>query len=127
MSKILVVDDDKDFRFITQLVLEKENYEVISAADPEEGIEKVQNENPDLIILDVMMPDNFEGFDVARKIREDLGLKDLPIILLTGMMGAKEVPYSSSTHENEPPPDHFFEKPVEPGVLTAKVKEMLKA
>lgn len=127
MSKILVVDDDKDFRFITQLVLEKENYEVVTATGPEEGIEKVQNENPDLIILDVMMPSNYEGFDVARTIREDLGLKELPIILLTGMMGAGEVPYDVAPGEDWTPVDLFLEKPVEPGVLVSRVKDILKA
>lgn len=125
MSKILIIDDDKDFQSSTRLVLEKENLEVVSAYGPEEGIKKVQDEKPDLIILDVIMPNDYEGFDVARKIREDLELRKLPIILLTGIHDVKEVPYRFAPHEEWLPVDYFFDKPVEPGVLILKVRELL--
>ena len=125
MAKILIIDDDTDFQQAIQLVLEKHDFEVVSAYDPEEGITKVKDENPDLIILDVLMPNAFEGFDVARKIREDLGLRDLPILMLTAVHTEKEVPYRFGPHEEWLPVDFFMDKPVDPDVLVAKVKEFL--
>ncbi len=125
MAKVLIIDDDTGFQQATRLVLEKHDFEVVSAYDPEEGITKVQDENPDLIILDVLMPNDFEGFDVARKIREDLRLRELPILLLTAVHSEKEVPYRFGPHEEWLPVDFFMDKPVDPDVLVAKVKEFL--
>jgi CheY-like chemotaxis protein len=125
MPKILVIDDDQDLQEATRLVLEKNGFEVVSAYNPEEGLEKVQSENPDLVILDVLMPSNFEGFEVARAIREELKLLKLPIILLTAVHGEKKVPYRFAPHEQWLPVDYFFDKPVAHDVLVAKVKEFL--
>jgi len=125
MSKILIVDDDKDLQDMTRLVLEEKGFSVVSAYGPEEGLQMVQSEKPDLIILDVLMPDNYEGFDVARTIREKLGLRELPIILLTAVHMEKKVPYRFAPHEEYLPVDYFFDKPVQPEVLVTKVKELL--
>jgi DNA-binding response OmpR family regulator len=125
MPKILVIDDDKDFQEATRIVLEKNDFKVISAYDPDEGLQKVQSESPDLVILDVMMPSDFEGFDVARKIREELKRPELPVVLLTAVHGAKKVPYRFAPHEQWLPVDYFYDKPVAPDVLVAKVKEYL--
>lgn len=67
----------------------------------------------------------FEGFDVARKIRENLRLRELPILLLTAVHTEKEVPYRFGPHEEWLPVDYFMDKPVDPDVLVAKVKELL--
>jgi len=107
------------------LVLEENGFSVVSAYGPEEGLQMVRSEKPDLIILDVLMPDNFEGFDVARTIREDLNLRELPIILLTAVHVEKKVPYRFAPHEEYLPVDYFYDKPVQPEVLVAKVKELL--
>ncbi len=125
MLKILVIDDDKDLQDIMSLVLEENGFSVVSAYGPEEGLQMVRSEKPDLIILDVLMPDNFEGFDVARTIREDLNLRELPIILLTAVHVEKKVPYRFAPHEEYLPVDYFYDKPVQPEVLVAKVKELL--
>jgi len=125
MPKILMIDDDKDLQEMTRLVLEKNGFEVLSAYNPEEGLQKVQSENPDLVILDVLMPSDFEGFEVARKIREELKLLKLPIILLTAVHGEKKVPYRFGPHEQWLPVDYFFDKPVHPDVLVTKIKEFL--
>ena len=77
MSKILIIDDDRDFQEVTRTILEKHDFNVASAYNPEEGIKKVQSEKPDLVILDVIMPSDFEGFEVARKIREELKMREL--------------------------------------------------
>ncbi len=125
MPKILVIDDDKDLQETIRLILEKNDFEVISAYNPEEGLKKVQSENPDLVILDVLMPSDFEGFEVARTIREELKLLKLPIILLTAVHGEKKVPYRFAPHEQWLPVDYFFDKPIQPDVLVAKIKEFL--
>lgn len=125
MQKILIIDDDKDFQDAVRLVLEDHGFDVASAYGPEEGTEKVRSEKPDLVILDVLMPTNYEGFDVARKIREELKMKELPILLLTAVHSEKKVPYRFAPHEEYLPVDYFMDKPVEPNVLVEKVNELL--
>ena len=125
MSKILIIDDDTDFQYSTRMVLEKHGFEVASAYNPEEGIEKVQSEKPDLVILDVIMPNDFEGFEVAKKIREELNMKQLPIILLTAVHVDKKVPYRFAPHEEWLPVDCFYDKPIDFDVLVTKIKEFL--
>jgi two-component system alkaline phosphatase synthesis response regulator PhoP len=125
MPKILVIDDDKDFQEITRIVLEKNDFQVVPAYTAEQGLLKVQSESPDLVILDVMLPSDFEGFEIARKIREELKLVKLPIILLTAVHGTKKVPYRFGPHEQWLPVDYFYDKPVAPDVLVAKIKEYL--
>jgi len=125
MSKILIIDDDSDFQYATRLVLEKCGFEVASAYNAEDGIEKVQSEKPDLVILDVIMPNGFEGFEVAKRIREELNLKRLPIILLTAVHVSRKVQYRFAPHEEWLPVDYFYDKPVDPDVLVAKIKEFL--
>ena len=125
MHKILVIDDDPDLHVLMQTVLERKGFKVVSAYNPDEGIQKVESEKPDLVILDVLMPRDYEGFDVARKIREDLKMRELPIILLSGVHSVKKVPYRFSPHEEWLPVDYFFDKPVESPVLVSKIKELL--
>ena len=125
MPKILVVDDDKDIQETLRIVLEKSGFEVASAFNPEDGLAAVQAQKPDLLVLDVLMPSDFEGFDVARKIREDLEMRELPIIMLTAVHDIKKVPYRFAPNEEWLPVDYFFDKPVEPMVLVAKIREIL--
>ena len=125
MQRILVIDDDADFQEATRTVLEKSGYEVVSAYDPQEGVGKTQSQSPDLVILDVVMPGAFEGFDVARKIREELNLKALPVIILSAVHELKKVPYRFAPHEEWLPVDYFLEKPVEYDVLVSKINEIL--
>ena len=125
MSKILIIDDDSNFQVACRLVLEKNNFSVIDAYSPEEGIEKIKSEKPDLVILDVMMPSDFEGFDVAVKIREELKLVKLPVIILTAVHDVKKVPYRFAPDSNYLPVDYFYDKPVAPDMLIEKIKEVL--
>jgi len=125
MAKILIVDDDADFRQVCRVVLERGGFEVCEAVGPEEGLEKVHSAAPDLLILDVLMPDNYEGFDVARKIREDLKMHRLPIVMLTAVHDVKKVPYRFAPDEAWLPVDIFLDKPVSPDTLLQKVKEAL--
>lgn len=125
MTKILLIDDDPDFLYAVRMVLEGEGFEVESATTPEEGIGKVASTAPDLVILDVLMPTNYEGFEVARSIREELELIDLPILMLTAVHSVKQVPYRFAPDEEYLPVDVFMDKPIEPERLVETVQEML--
>ena len=125
MTKILVIDDDPDFLLAVQMVLEAHDFEMETAMTPEEGINKVLSTEPDLVILDVMMPTGYEGFDVAREIREKHKLLDLPIFMLTSIHGTKKVPYRFAPDEHYLPVDVFLDKPIEPEQLAHTIQEML--
>jgi DNA-binding response OmpR family regulator len=125
MSKILVIDDDPDFLLAVQTVLEAYDFDVETATTPEEGVSKVESCEPDLVILDVLMPIDYEGFEVARVIREEQHRTDLPIVILTNVHSVKKVPYRFAPDEDYLPVDVFLDKPVEPKALVAIVKEVL--
>ena len=82
MSKILIVDDSPTVTAINQAALEGEGYEVITAADGEEGFKKAREEKPDLILLDVMLP-KLDGYNICRMLKFDEKFKNIPIIMLT--------------------------------------------
>ena len=82
-KKILTVDDEVDFLKILKLRLEANGYEVITAFDGEEALEKIKSQSPDLVILDIMLP-KLNGEEVCRDIRKDPVLNKIPIIMLTG-------------------------------------------
>ena len=125
MPKILIIDDDPDFNYVFQMVLEAHDFEVETATTPEEGINKVLSIEPDLVILDVMMPTGYEGFDVAREIREEHNLTELPIVILTNVHSVREVPYRFAPDEDYLPVDVFLDKPVDSKALVDIIKEML--
>jgi len=82
MEKILIVDDEVNLIKLVQMRLEAHGYEVISANDGEKGLEKAKSENPDLIILDVMMP-KMGGYEVCRLLKTDAMYTNIPIIRFT--------------------------------------------
>ncbi|MEE8402548.1 MAG: response regulator [Candidatus Hydrothermarchaeaceae archaeon] len=87
-SKILIVDDDPDFLFVLRHVLTRAGYEVVSAESGREGIEKASDEKPDLVILDIIMPDT-DGWEVCRKIKEDS--PDIPISMCSILRNSDEI------------------------------------
>lgn len=93
-KKILVTDDDIDVINILETILKNEGYEVITANGKIEGLEKMKAEKPDLAILDVMMSTHFEGFEMAKEIRETEEIKNIPILLQTSI-------YVMETMEND--------------------------
>jgi len=125
MPKILIVDDDADFREVCRLILEAADLEVSEAENADAGFQEVRSGNPDLVILDVLMPSQYEGFDLARRIREELKLIDLPILMLSAVHGVKKPPYRFAPDKAYLPVDAFLDKPVPPEMLLSKVQEML--
>lgn len=125
MLKILLIDDDLDCIEPLKIVLTSEGFEVETALSPQEGIEKVKQTNPDLVVLDVMMPNDYEGFEVAKHIRENLGLKELPILILSNVHNVKKVPYRFAPDKDFLPVDVFIDKPVDPDILLDMVNKLL--
>jgi len=116
-KKILVVDDEKPIVEILQYNLEKEGYQVITAFDGEETLKKVELEKPDLIVLDIMLPQK-DGFTVCREIRSNY---DIPIIMLT----AKEMEMDKVLGL-ELGADDYVTKPFSAREVTARIKAQLR-
>ncbi|HJX39471.1 MAG TPA: response regulator [Anaerolineae bacterium] len=115
MARILVVDDDPDFQVIMRRMLEGEGYEVAIAKNSDEALDMVrQSEPPDLVLLDVMMATTLEGVDVAREIKGDPTLEDLPIIMVSSIATS---PHAAEFPEDEVPIDGWITKPVQRSVL----------
>ncbi|HDY88225.1 MAG TPA: response regulator [bacterium] len=125
-KKILIIDDDPDFVDATRIVLESENYKVLIASGPDEGFKKVDEEKPDLILLDVLWPDKKSGFDVCRELKDNANYKNIPIIMLTSVDDKYGLGFENvAGDETWLPSDDFLTKPVEPKVLLSKVDELL--
>lgn len=122
-AKILLVDDDPDLVEATSIVL-RTKYEVITANEGNEGIRKAKEENPDLIILDVIMPVK-DGFSAAEQIKKDPELREIPIIMLTSYAerkGETNIPASKGMMLEA---EDYIEKPVKPDELLKRVEELL--
>jgi len=84
MSKILIVEDDKFLRELIARKLTQENFEVIEAIDGEEGLKRIRDDKPDLILLDLILP-GVDGFEVLSKLKEDPTLASIPVIILSNL------------------------------------------
>ncbi len=123
MSKILIVDDDPDMVAAGRMVLEKEGYEVSSAPNVVEGLRAVEEYDPDLLILDVMMEEPDDGLRLARDLRRKG--HTLPILMLTSVNQALGIHIGADPEIV--PVDDFQEKPADPVTLVQKVKRLLEA
>ncbi|TDX52655.1 response regulator [Orenia marismortui] len=119
-NKILVVDDEVNIVELVKFNLEKEGYEVITAYDGEEAINKAKENNPNLIVLDLMLP-KLDGFDVCRQIRKDNQLKRTPIIMLSAK--GEEIDKILGLELGA---DDYVTKPFSPRELIARVKAVLR-
>ena len=123
---ILIIDDDPDFVEIAKVILETKQYDVTSAGNPEEGWAKLEEEVPDLLILDVMMGKGAEGFIMARQIRKEARFAEMPILMLTSMREQTGFDFPGERiHSTFLPVDDYVEKGVEPKVLLEKIELQL--
>ena len=128
-EKILVVDDDPDLVEVIRLTLESAGYQVYSAASGTEGLQKVKEITPDLIILDVMMDYTTEGFQISLQLRspdprsEYAAYSKIPILMLTALHSTTSLRFGPD--EDYLPVDDFVEKPLEPAALVEKVEKLL--
>lgn len=144
--RILIVDDDVDFVESEKLLLENNGYEVITAFDGQEGYRKALEDNPDLILLDVVMTTEDEGLEIAHRLKKDAAHARIPIVILSsvkrsgavfvhdetspgtdgrideGRAGDKPLPAG----DNPLPVEDYIEKPVDPDMLLSTLRRLLE-
>jgi len=119
-AKILIVDDELSALYTLEMLLSPEPYDVFLANSPEEGILKLENEPPDVILLDVMMP-NTTGYDICRQLKDDGRWRHIPVILVTALDGKDDLVRGLNSGADE-----FITKPVNGPELRARVRSMLR-
>jgi two-component system alkaline phosphatase synthesis response regulator PhoP len=119
-KRILVVDDEIYIVHILEFTLTMEGYEVLTAADGEEALRRLEQDRPDLVVLDIMMP-KVDGYEVLRRIRADEEFRQLPVILLS----AKGRPIDRETGL-EIGADDYIVKPFSPRRLLEKIQDLLE-
>lgn len=131
--RVLLVDDDRELVRVLTMVLEGGGYEVMAAFDAHQALAAATSERPDLIVLDVMMPEGTEGFHVVWHLRKrsEPYFQTVPIVILTAIHGTTPLRfYPDSTDGTYQageylPVQGFVDKPVEPAVLLAEVQRLL--
>ncbi|HVI92473.1 MAG TPA: response regulator [Anaeromyxobacter sp.] len=118
-KKILLVDDSSTVLLMERMILSKSQYDVVTAKDGVEGVEKAVAEKPDLILMDVVMP-RMDGFEACRKLREQDDTKAIPVIMVTtrGELASVETGYAAGCNE-------YVTKPINGLELLAKVRSCL--
>jgi CheY-like chemotaxis protein len=132
-KKILIIDDDPDVVLFLSTMLKDQGYITVDARNGQEGIEKAKEELPDLILLDLMMPQK-SGISLLSDMKKDADLKKIPVIMVTGVSGETGIDLesffqrSSTAGENDGVmrPQGFIEKPVDPEKLLRLVKKALE-
>ena len=126
---ILVIDDDRDLVETLRIVLESKEYEVRAAYDGKEGFSRIEEKLPDLIILDVMMATDTEGFDLAYKLQNNPEFQNIPIIMVTSfpkVMAEKGPDRFQHILGEDWPVSIFMEKPVDPEKLLTTIDDILQ-
>ncbi|MBU1205963.1 MAG: response regulator [Proteobacteria bacterium] len=128
-KKVLVIDDEPDVVTFLTTFLEDHGYETCSAKDGEEGWEKIQKERPDLICLDILMPQK-TGVKLYGEIRKDPAVKNTPVVMITAF-GPPEHPaieFKKFIHHRSsvPPPDGYLEKPIDRSALLKTIADILE-
>jgi CheY-like chemotaxis protein len=126
-KRILIIDDDPDFVEGIKSILVKADYEVEAAYNPKEGIQALQTKPYDMLLLDIMMGRGAEGVMVARKMRTDPKLREIPVLIITGIR--EQIAFlfpGQPVHPHFVEVDELIEKPVEPRLLLDKVSTLLE-
>ncbi len=124
--RILLVDDDLGFTESNKNLLEANGYEVFTATNGEDGLALARVIRPDVMILDVMMVNEIEGFDVARRLSEYPELRDMAVLMLTGLFSSLKIPGKLKPDEAWLPVDRILDKPVSPERLIRELKRVLR-
>ena len=128
-ADILIIDDDRDLVSTLRIVLESRDYQVRAAYNGKEGFALIEEKIPDLIILDVMMSTDTEGFDLAHKLERHEKYRMVPILMLTSFpekMAEKGPEKFQHIMGEKWPVTSFFEKPIDPEELLSAVEEILR-
>jgi two-component system alkaline phosphatase synthesis response regulator PhoP len=127
-TRILLIDDDPDVHTVVRKILEPKSYAVISAYDGTEGLRKVVEERPDLIILDVIMPGK-HGFDVCHELKTDEKyhfFSNIPVLMLTVYPEDREKMHLSMREGMMMEAEDYLQKPVDANELVKRVEDLLK-
>ncbi len=122
-KKILIIDDDNDFIEAIKRLLESKGYKVLTASNGNDGFNVAKRESPNLILLDVMMDTDTEGFDVARRLYKEEVTSKVPVILVTGIRREMNLSFGFEPDEELLPVRKVLEKPLKPDVLLKVVAE----
>ena len=126
MAKILLVDDDSDFLEVIRIMLESQtSHEVRCAGDGEEGWERIREERPDLIVLDVMMPKK-DGYTLCSELKDDDQYSDIPIILLTGVGSQTTSTRYTPQMGRMTQANDYVKKPIKPEELLPRIEHLLE-
>lgn len=127
-KKILIIDDDPDFVDGIKSILEKADYAVDVSYNPKDGLNRLQTEPPDLLLLDIMMGRGAEGIMIARKMRKDAELREIPVLIITGIR--EQIAFlfpGEPVHPGFVSVDELVEKPVDPQFLLERVSALIQA
>jgi twitching motility two-component system response regulator PilH len=131
-KKILIVDDDPDVILFIATILKDHGYQSVNAANGQEGLKMVHSENPDMVLLDLMMPEK-SGIALLSELKKDERLKKIPVIMVTGVAGETGIDLDAflkrgtAKGADDIPlaPEGYIEKPVDPDKLITLIKEYL--
>ena len=121
MKTILVVDDEPSIRALLQVTLENGEYTLLQAANGHEAVDLARRHRPDLMILDLMMPGELNGYDVCNRLKSEEGTRNIKILMLTARRDDDDREKGASAA-----PDRYFVKPFSPFELLRGVSEMLE-
>lgn len=119
-NRILAVDDEEDIVELVRYNLEREGYETLSAFSGKEALEIISKKRPDLIVLDLMLPD-IDGLEITRRLKRDDNLKDIPIVMLTAKGEEADVVVGLELGA-----DDYIVKPFSPRILVARVRSVIR-
>lgn len=127
-KRLLIIDDDPDFVAGIKSILVNAKYEVDTAYNPKDGWQALKSKDYDLLLLDIMMGRGAEGIMIARKLNKDPKLREMPVLIITGIREQMAFLFpGQAVHPHFVPVDELVEKPVEPKLLLDKVEALLKA
>ena len=127
-KRLLMIDDDPDFVSGIKAILDTGDFEVDIAYNPKDGMNALQTKQYDLLLLDIMMGRGAEGIMIARKMRKDVKLREMPVLIMTGMR--EQIAFlfpGEPVHPRFVEIDEMIEKPVEPKLLLEKVNGLIQA
>jgi DNA-binding response OmpR family regulator len=121
MAKILIIEDDRFLRELIARKLKNEGYEVLEAVDGEEGLKRIKEEKPDLILLDLILP-GIDGFEVLAKAKEDPDTAQIPVIILSNLGQREEIERGLKLGAI----DYLIKAHFTPGEIIEKIKNIIK-
>ena len=124
MTKTLIIDDDPDFVLVTRAILESSGYKIVEAQDGSQALDLMRQEEPDLVLLDVMMTTTLEGVEVSKVIASDPDLEKTPVVMISSIATSEHAP--EFPDDEQIPIAAWISKPVQPQVLLKTIQRILE-